>query len=88
MRTKIGLLLILLLPTRLFAQKETESDTVIADKIGWMAYPYAFYTPETQLAFGAGALIHFRTTTKEPVRPSKILLSGYYTINNQYYIKD
>ncbi|NOQ97246.1 MAG: BamA/TamA family outer membrane protein [Calditrichae bacterium] len=87
MRTKIGLLLILLLPTLLFAQKETEADTVIADKIGWMAYPYAFYTPETQLAFGAGALVYFRTTTKQPVRPSKILLSGYYTTNNQYYIK-
>ncbi len=87
MRKKTGLLILLLLPTLLFAQKETETDTVIAGKIGWMAYPYAFYTPETQLAIGAGALVYFRTTTKEPVRPSKILLSGYYTTNNQYYIK-
>jgi high-affinity nickel permease len=69
MINKTAIVIILLLPILLFAQKETATDTVIADKIGWMAYPYAFYTPETQLAFGAGALIHFRTSNKEPVRP-------------------
>jgi hypothetical protein len=87
-KTIIYILIILVLLTSiLLAQHETEADTVIAGEIGWMAYPYAFYTPETQLAFGVGGLMYFRTTTSQIIRPSKILLSGYYTTNKQYYIK-
>ena len=66
---------------------QSERDTVIANKIGWMAYPYAFYTPETELAFGAGSLVYFRTKPVLTLKPSKILFAGYYTTNNQYFIK-
>lgn len=60
-------------------------DSIEASKIGWMAYPYAFYTPETQFAFGAGSLVHFKTSPIKKLNKSKVLFAGYYTINNQYY---
>jgi hypothetical protein len=51
-----------------------------------IGYPYLFYTPETQLAFGLGGMVYFRTALQPSQRPSKITLSGYYTTNNQYLI--
>jgi hypothetical protein len=66
---------------------DTEADTVLSTDIGWIAYPFAFYSPETKLAFGAGGIIHFRTAKIKALKPSKILFSGYYTTNSQYYVK-
>ena len=48
------------------------------------AYPYAFYTPETELAFGAGGIATFYTAEDALLRPSKISLSGYYSTKGQY----
>jgi outer membrane protein assembly factor BamA len=48
------------------------------------AYPYAFYTPETQLAFGVGGIATFYTARVLSLRPSKVTLSGYYSTNKQY----
>jgi outer membrane protein assembly factor BamA len=45
-----------------------------------------FYTPETEFAFGLGGLVYFRTALSAVQRPSKILVSAYYTTNSQYYI--
>ena len=51
------------------------------------AYPYAFYTPETELAFGAGGILTFYTSqTDSALRPSKVSLSGYYSTRGQYKI--
>jgi hypothetical protein len=50
------------------------------------AFPYAFYTPETQLAFGVGGIITFYTSKARILRPSKVTLSGYYSTNAQYKI--
>ncbi len=50
------------------------------------AYPYLFYTPETELAFGAGGIMTFYTAEERILRPSKIALSGYYSTNAQYYM--
>jgi len=51
------------------------------------AYPYAYYTPETELAFGAGGILTFYTSQIDPdLRPSKISLSGYYSTRGQYKI--
>ena len=49
------------------------------------AYPYAYYTPETELAFGAGGITTFYTNREDAIlRPSKITASGYYSTKKQY----
>jgi outer membrane protein assembly factor BamA len=49
------------------------------------AYPYAFYTPETELAIGAGGILTFYTSKQQAdLRPSKVSLSGYYSTRKQY----
>ncbi len=47
-------------------------------------YPYLYYTPETQLAFGVGGIATFYTSEKRELKPSQLTLSGYYTSNKQY----
>ncbi len=49
-------------------------------------YPYAFSSPETNLAFGAGGIIIFYTEKDIKILPSKIGFGGYYSINGQYKI--
>jgi len=75
-------LLVLLLVTNVDAQ--SEQDSTVTHGVTFFGYPYLFYTPETQLAFGAGGIMYFRTAKKPDLNLSSILLSGYYTINNQY----
>ncbi|UCG89239.1 MAG: BamA/TamA family outer membrane protein [Gemmatimonadota bacterium] len=49
------------------------------------AYPYAFYSPETELAFGAGGVLTFYSSKQQAdLRPSKVSLSGYYSTRKQY----
>ena len=48
------------------------------------AFPYAYYTPETQLAIGAGGIFTFYTSEAARLRPSKIGLSAYYSTRKQY----
>lgn len=51
------------------------------------AYPYAYYTPETELAFGAGGILTFYTARHDStLKPSSLTLSAYYTTNNQYKV--
>ncbi|NOX66282.1 MAG: BamA/TamA family outer membrane protein [Chlorobi bacterium] len=63
---------------------QSDSDTTGTSGITFFGYPYLFYTPETNLAFGAGGMMYFRTAKQSDLNLSNILLSGYYTINNQY----
>ncbi|MBN1466463.1 BamA/TamA family outer membrane protein [candidate division KSB1 bacterium] len=49
-----------------------------------VAYPYAYYTPETELAIGGGGIMTFYTGAEKILRPSKLLLSAYYSIRDQY----
>jgi hypothetical protein len=72
----------MLLVTNVDAQ--SEEDSTVTYGITFFGYPYLFYTPETNLAFGAGGIMYFRTAKKPDLNLSSILLSGYYTINNQY----
>ena len=69
----------------LLAQSE-DSDTAKVDNFSWFAYPFAFYSPETNLAFGAGGIISFKLSDKFSSKPSSVTASGYYSINNQYDI--
>ncbi|RKY90432.1 MAG: hypothetical protein DRQ01_09190 [Ignavibacteriae bacterium] len=74
------------------AQEEILSDSLLiktdslrVKKINFNGYPYAFYTPETQLAFGAGGIIVFYTKPSDTIlKPSKIGFGGHYSTNNQY----
>ena len=63
---------------------QSEEDTTVTNGITFFGYPYLFYTPETNLAFGAGGIMYFRTAREQELNLSSVLLSGYYTINNQY----
>lgn len=74
----------LLLLFRPDTNAQSEKDTIITYDISFFGYPYLFYTPETNLAFGAGGIMYFRTARIPQLNLSSILLSGYYTINNQY----
>lgn len=48
-------------------------------------YPYVYYTPETELAFGLGGITTFYTSREDAIlRPSKVTLSGYYATTGQY----
>ncbi len=74
----------------IFAQDKEKpiikSDTLELKSFGFLAYPFIFYSPETQVAFGAGGIVFFRTTTRTFIQPSKVVFSGYYTSNKQYFI--
>jgi outer membrane protein assembly factor BamA len=59
-------------------------DTTIGKGLTFNGYPYAFSTPETQLAFGVGGIFIFYTDKKENTLPSKSGVSGYYTTSGQY----
>ena len=63
---------------------QSEEDTTVTNGITFFGYPYLFYTPETNLAFGAGGIMYFRTAREPELNLSSVLLSGYYTINSQY----
>ncbi|MCI0474278.1 MAG: outer membrane protein assembly factor, partial [Ignavibacteria bacterium] len=56
------------------------------NQVKFFGYPYVFYTPETEFAFGLGGMVYFRTAISASQKPSKILVSAYYTTNSQYYI--
>ena len=62
-----------------------QEDSIQTKGLKIIAYPYAFYTPETNLAFGVGSLLYFRLSPSPNVNLSKIQAAGYYTINNQYF---
>ena len=77
--------LILVIQFQIFAQQELP-DTVGVGGLNWFAYPIIFYSPETNLAFGAGGVISFTLSEKLKSKPSSMTASGYYSINNQYDI--
>ena len=69
--------------------KADSSDTKAnstSKKLSVDAYPYAFYTPETELAIGVGGILIFFSSDSSITKPSKVVVGGYYTTNSQYYI--
>lgn len=63
----------------------TKQDTT-EKKSKFNGYPYLFYTPETELALGAGGIFIFYTGREANLQPSKIGFGGYYSTNGQYKI--
>ncbi len=64
--------------------QENQSDSTKHKMFDWFAFPYAFYSPETNFAFGGGGIIYFRTSERKNTKPSKINISAYYTVNHQF----
>lgn len=73
--------LVVLNPEITYAQ---ESDTSDASGISWFPIPFAFYTPETKLAFGAMVITSFKLSNQIDNRPSTVTALAFYTLNNQY----
>lgn len=61
-----------------------ESDSSETNGISWFPIPFAFYTPETKLAFGAMVISSFKLSEQINSRPSSVKASAYYTVNKQY----
>ena len=53
-------------------------------RTSFSAYPYVFYSPESQFAGGAGGIYIFYAGQQEDLKPSKIGFGGYYSTNKQY----
>lgn len=92
LRWRAWLFFCILLPTlamfRAAAQEEAQSGPPPPEKdnFGWIAYPYVFYSPESNLAFGAGGFVYFRFSPDTTIKPSSITPSAYYSINDQFDI--
>lgn len=63
-----------------------DADSTKSRGLSLNAYPYAYYTPETEFAFGAGGILIFYTGDDKDLLPSKVTLGGYYSTNGQYNI--
>ena len=61
-------------------------DSVNIFKPTFNVYPYAFYSPETALAFGAGGIYVFYTAKDSISYPSKLGFGGYYSTLKNYKI--
>ena len=84
MKIPFTLINIILFQFLIFPQDENSPDTVGVGGVDWFAYPYAFYSPETSLAFGVGGIVYFKLLPKQEAKASSITPSFYYSINGQY----
>jgi outer membrane protein assembly factor BamA len=79
--------LIFLVSALAFAQR-VEPDSAGKDRSGWMALPFGFYTPETSVALGGGAIFYFRDyASLDDTKPSQAAVTAYYTFNKQYRLE-
>lgn len=65
---------------------ETKKDSIKQRELSFNGYPYAYYTPETELAVGVGGILIFYASDTSIAKPSQVVLGGYYTTNSQYSI--
>lgn len=65
---------------------ESNVDSLKDRSLSFSGYPYAYYTPETKFAAGAGGILIFYTDDKVKTSPSKLTLGGYYSSTGQYKI--
>jgi hypothetical protein len=98
--TLVGGLAAAVLPCREARAEDPRDTGVVADRLGrevedvalvggasLRAYPYAFYTPETSLAFGAGGTLTWKDTQRGPdQRPNSALLAVTYTTRSQLIV--
>jgi hypothetical protein len=65
-------------------QAQEGADTTDRKDIDWFAFPYAFYTPETNLAVGAGGIVYFYLASDTLTKPSSVSTSFFYSVDNQF----
>lgn len=65
---------------------EVKSDSTESDSFEYLLFPFVFFSPETNLAFGGGGIAYFKADENPLGKPSKITFSAYYTINQQYSV--
>ncbi len=68
--------------THLLGQTETILDRSFNSNI--TAYPFIYYTPETEFAFGAGGVYTFYAGKDAIINPSKLSFSGFYSTVKTY----
>lgn len=78
----IHLILIILIPAVVFSQ--SDPDSTDRHKLQLSAYPFAYYTPETQFALGAGGVVTFYTKKDSLLNPSNVTFSGFYSTVKTY----
>ena len=67
------------------AAQQPAEKSVVVHKTRITGYPYLFATPEAGLAFGVGGIVTFYTSVTDSIlRPSKVTVGGWYSLNNQY----
>ena len=64
----------------------SKADSLKKRVMSFDGYPYAFYTPETELAVGVGGIFIFYASDSLIAKPSQVVIGGYYTTNGQYYL--
>ena len=65
---------------------QTKVDSTGSRKLSFDGYPYAYYTPETELAVGVGGIFIFYASDTLIAKPSQVVLGAYYTTNSQYSV--
>jgi outer membrane protein assembly factor BamA len=78
---RIALLLPILLAAALRAGGQTDTPATSSPLHG---FPYVYYTPETDWAFGGSAIVTFRPGGDRALNPSSVTLDAYYTIRKQF----
>jgi outer membrane protein assembly factor BamA len=76
--------ILILVPSIALSQANSTADSTSQIKSSLNAYPYAYYTPETQLAFVAGGVYTFYTKKDSLLNPSNFTLSAYYATVKAY----
>ncbi len=88
----LGICMLCSLQVPMFAQESKRQidhpleDSVMTGRASINGYPFAFYTPETKFAAGAGGIFIFYTAKDTIILPSKIGFAGWYSTNKQYKI--
>ena len=75
-------LILLIINTLTVASENADSTKTFRPSLD--AYPYIYYTPETQFAFGAGGVVTFHTQKDSLLNPSNLTFSGYYSTVKSY----
>lgn len=82
-----ALLLLVVAGTGAAQQDSAQQDSAPERKVRISGYPYVFSTPEAGPAVGLGGIVTFYTSrTDSLLRPSKVTLGGWYSLNDQYKI--
>lgn len=67
-----------------FAQTANDSTDRFETSVD--AYPFVYYTPETEFAFGAGGVVTFFPQKQRVLNPSSVTLSGFYSTVKTYQL--